>query len=274
MVFNPSSMDRLAHVTMGCWQAGAFLVLSVSAYYLLKKKHVDFAKASMKIALGLALVAALGQLATGHTGAMIVSKYQPAKMAAFEGHYPANEPAPMYLFGWVDEDKEEVRFGIKAPGMLSMLIHGDPNKPVTGLRSFEKKDRPPVNIVFQSYHLMVGIGMGLIGLSLAGVFLLWRKKLFETPWILRLFMLSVLGPQIANQMGCMSAEVGRQPWIVYGLLRTSEGLSKTVTANMVLTSLIMFANIYTMLFVLFIYLLDRKIKKGPFQEPATGGHRA
>ncbi|HBR14051.1 MAG TPA: cytochrome ubiquinol oxidase subunit I [Candidatus Omnitrophica bacterium] len=266
MVFNPSSMERLTHVLMGCWQAGAFLVLSISAYYLLKKQHLDFAQSSMKIALGLALAASIGQLMSGHRGALVVHQYQPAKLAAFEGHFPTGQPADMYLFGWVNEKEEKVQFGVRIPGMLSFLVHGDPQKAVTGLQAFAKEDRPPVNIVFQTYHAMIAIGLFLIFLSSAGCLLLWRNTLFESPWILRLFVWSVLGPQIANLFGWMSAEVGRQPWIVYGLLRTSEGLSRNVTAHMVLTSLILFSIIYSLLFMLFIYLLNKKIKTGP------GGH--
>ncbi len=263
MVFNPSSVDRILHVYMGAWQAGAWLVLSVSAYYLLKKKHQEFAKASMKIALGVALAASLGQLASGHASALYVQKYQPAKLAALEGHYAENAPADLYLIGAVDDKNEKMHWGIKIPGALSYLIFGDGAKPIKGLKAFPKDERPPVSLTFQSYHLMVAVGMSLICLSLIGVFLLWRKKLFETPWVLKLFVIAVLGPQIANQAGWVAAEVGRQPWIVYGLLRTSESLSKSVTANMVLGSLIMFTFIYLLLFVLFIYLLDRKIKQGP-----------
>lgn len=275
MVFNPSSMDRLAHTIMGCWQAGAFLVLSISAYYLLKKKHIDFAKASIKIALGLAIGASLGQLVTGHHSAKLVSEYQPAKLAALEGHYAAKAPADLYLFGWVDEAQAKVRWGIKLPGFLSFLLYNDSTVPVTGLHAFAQGDRPPVNIVFQAYHIMVAIGFALIGLSLLAGFLCWRKKLFESPLMLKLLVLSVLGPQIANQAGWFTAEVGRQPWIVYGLLRTSEGLSKVVKAEAVMVSLIMFTFIYLLLFVLFIFLLHQKIKKGPQASIALpSNHRA
>jgi len=275
MVFNPSSVERLSHVIMGCWQAGAFLVLSISAYYLLKNRHIEFAKASMKIALGLALVASIGQLITGHYSAKIVSEYQPAKMAAFEAHYPASEPADFYLFGWVDEKTEQVKWGIKIPGFLSYLIKQDFNAPVTGLRAFTKTDRPPVNFVFQAYHLMILIGLTLIGISVFGVFLLWRGRLFQNVFMLKIFLFSVLLPQIANQLGWFAAEVGRQPWIVYGLLRTSEGLSKTVKAHMIMSSLIMFTFVYSLLFFLFLFLLDRKIKHGPNDTPViNSGHRA
>jgi cytochrome d ubiquinol oxidase subunit I len=147
--------------------------------------------------------------------------------------------------------------------MLSWLIYGDSSKPVTGLKEFKPEDRPPVNFVFQTYHAMVGIGCALIGLSVLGALFWWRGTLFEKRWLLWLLVFSVLGPQLANQLGWFSAEVGRQPWIVYGLLRTSEGLSKVVTANMVVTSLILFTVIYALLFAVFVYLLNDKIQHGP-----------
>jgi cytochrome d ubiquinol oxidase subunit I len=262
MVFNPSSMDRLIHVLAGCWLAGAFLVLSVNAYYLLKNEHVEIAKRAMKIGLAVALFASLFQLFSGHRGAVGVSRNQPEKLAAIEAHYDSSASASLYLFGWVNEKEEKV-FGIAIPGMLSFLVHGDFSKPVRGLKSFPPEERPPVNFTFQMYHLMVAIGFALIGLSLLGVFLLWRGKLFNNKWVLRIFVVSVILPQIANQAGWFTAEVGRQPWIVYKLLKTSEGLSKAVSAEQILFSLVMFAFIYTMLFLLFIYLLDHKIKHGP-----------
>ncbi len=263
MVFNPSSMERLSHVLSGAWLAGAFLVLSVSAYYILKNKHVELSKKSLKIALFFAVFASLFQLFTGHQSAMGVSENQPAKLAAYEAHFDSLAPAPMYLFGWVDEEAQEVKFGIEIPQMLSYLIAGDLEHPVKGLNAFKPEDRPPVNIVFQTYHLMVAIGFALIGISLFGLLLLWRGKLFSYKWFLYILAFSVLLPQAANQLGWISAEVGRQPWIVYGLLRTSDALSKAVSADQVLFSLIMFFLIYSLLFVLFIYLLNEKIKKGP-----------
>ncbi len=277
MVFNPSSMDRLSHVLMGCWQAGAWLVISVSAYYLIRNKYTEFARNSIKIALIVAMIASVLQLVTGHSSAVGVSEHQPAKMAAMEGHYEEEAPAPMYLFGWVNDQQQQVRFGVKIPGMLSWLITGDPDTPITGLRAFEPEDRPPVNIVFQSYHLMVAIGMVLILLSAFGIYFWARGSLFRNRWLLWIFVFTVLGPQIANQVGWIAAEVGRQPWIVYNLLRTAEGLSEAVTGNMVLGSIIMFGIIYILLFVLFIYLLNGKIQKGPEgveEEPLVTGHRA
>jgi cytochrome d ubiquinol oxidase subunit I len=277
LVFNPSTVDRLTHTLAGAWQAGAFLVASVSAYYLLKQKHEAFAKASMKIALGVALVASLAQLVTGHSSAQGVARNQPAKLAAFEGHYPCSAPADLYLLGWVDEEKEQVS-GLKLDGFLSYLVHWDRSKPVTGLSAFAPGDRPPVNLVFQTYHAMVAIGLGLIGLAALGLFLCWRGRLFRSRLMLKLFVLSVLGPQLANQLGWFSAEVGRQPWIVYGLLRTKDATSPNVSASEIWASIVMFSLIYLLLFAVFVFLLDRKIKHGPDElpagEPEAGRQRA
>jgi cytochrome d ubiquinol oxidase subunit I len=137
---------------------------------------------------------------------------------------------------------------------------------VTGLEEFPVEDRPPVNIVFQTYHAMVAIGMGLIGLSVLGLFLWWRGRLWQTGWMLRLMVIAVLGPQLANQLGWMSAEIGRQPWVVYRLMRTSEGLSQSLQSEHVLFSLILFTFVYLLLFAVFVFLLDQKIKHGPLME--------
>jgi cytochrome d ubiquinol oxidase subunit I len=182
-----------------------------------------------------------------------------------EAHYDSNKAGDLYLFGWVN-DKEQKVVGIAIPKMLSLLLHGDMNKPVIGLNSFKTNERPPVNFVFQTYHLMVMIGFALIGLSSLGLFLLWRKNLFDNEFVLKIMVLSVLAPQIANQMGWFTAEVGRQPWIVYGILRTSEGLSKSVSSNHILFSLVLFSFVYLLLFALFIFLLNEKIKHGPDNE--------
>ncbi|MHB8904983.1 MAG: cytochrome ubiquinol oxidase subunit I [Melioribacteraceae bacterium] len=265
MVFNPSSMERLSHTLSGAWLSGSFLILSVSAFYLLKNKHTDFAIRSFKVGLSIAIFASLFQLVTGHSSAVGVSKNQPAKLAAYEAHFDSNKVADMYLFGWVNEKNQKVNFGVSIPNFLSYLVHGDFNTPIKGLNAFKKDEIPPVNFVFQTYHLMVAIGFALIGLSLLGLFYLWRGTLFQKKWLLKIFVLSVLLPQAANQLGWFSAEVGRQPWIVQGLLRTSDALSKAVEANQVIFSLVLFSIIYALLLVLFLYLLNEKIQHGPLE---------
>jgi cytochrome d ubiquinol oxidase subunit I len=263
MVFNPSSVDRLLHVWIGAFLAGAFLVLSVHAWYLLKNRHVELSKKAFKIALVVALAASLAQLITGHHSAEGVAVNQPAKLAALEGHFDSLAVADMYVMGWVDKESQEVT-GVKVPGGLTFLLHQDFETPVTGLNAFPEDQRPTaLNAIFQFYHLMVAIGMFLIALTLYAGFQWWRGRLFEQKWLLRVFVLAVILPQVANQFGWFAAEMGRQPWVVYGLLRTSDALSKVVTANQVLFSLILFALVYTLLFALFLYLLNKKIKHGP-----------
>jgi cytochrome d ubiquinol oxidase subunit I len=266
MVFNPSSVDRLIHTWQGAIIAGAFLVLSVHAYYILKGKYLEISKIGFKIALVVATIFSLSQLISGHSSADGVAKNQPAKLAAFEGHFNASAPADLYILGYVNKEKQEVT-GLKVPGGLSFLLHSDLKTPVTGLNAFPEKDRPSqINAIFQFYHLMVAIGMTLIFITLWASYLWWRGKLFDKRWVLWIFSFSVILPQIANQIGWFAAEMGRQPWVVYKLLRTSDALSKAVTAHQVLFSLILFIFVYLILFLLFIYLLNKKIQHGPYDE--------
>lgn len=263
MVFNPSSVARVMHVWIGAFLAGSFLVLSISAYYLLHKQFVEFAKASFRIALVIALVASWAQLLVGHDSAQVVARYQPTKLAAMEAHFDTSAPAPLYLFGWVNKDKETVK-GVSIPGGLSFLVHGDFSAPIQGLRATPVDDRPSsLNGIFQVYHLMIVIGMLLIALTTAGVFFLRKGRIFSQRWVLHIFAWAVLLPQLANQAGWFTAEMGRQPWVVYGMLRTSRALSQAVKAEQVLFSLILFFFLYIALFALFIFLLNRKIKHGP-----------
>jgi cytochrome d ubiquinol oxidase subunit I len=265
MVFNPSSMDRLLHTLCGAWQAGAFLVVSVSAWYLLKRVHLEFARASLRVGLSVGLAASLLQLVSGHSSAKGVARNQPEKLAAFEGLYVTQAHAPLSLIGWVDEQAERLTWDVSIPGMLSWLVHGNPDEPVTGLQQAapDPRDRPHVNVVFQVYHIMVGVGFLMIGLAGAGFLYFWHGSLFERRWLLWPLVFSVLGPQVANQAGWFAAEMGRQPWIVYKILRTSEGLSAVVKSEAVLASIILFTLVYLLLFAVFVYLLNSKIQHGP-----------
>lgn len=263
MVFNPSSVDRLLHVWIAAILAGAFLVLSVNAWYIIHKKHLEIARPSFKIALFIATLFALLQLVTGHHSAGGVAKNQPAKLAAMEGHYDSSARADMYLIGYVN-NKEERTTGIKIPGGLSFLVDWNFDAPIKGLRAFKPDERPSqVNSVFQFYHIMVAVGVSMILLTLYGTWLWWKKRLFDRTWLLWIFVWSVILPQIGNQAGWFTAEMGRQPWVVYGLLKTSDALSRSVTANQIVFSLILFTLVYITLFALFIFLLTRKIHHGP-----------
>ncbi|MBM3320763.1 MAG: cytochrome ubiquinol oxidase subunit I [Candidatus Eisenbacteria bacterium] len=264
VVFNPSSMNRLGHVLIGAFILGGFFVMSIAAYYILKNRHLDFAKKSFTIALVVATVFSLLQLVSGHDQAQTVAATQPAKMAAFEGVYRTTQDgAPLYLFGVPNNAKERVDGGLAVPGLLSFLISGDTSKPVPGLDRFPREDWPPVGLSFQTYHAMVALGFLFIALTLLAAVFLWRRGLFETRWLLWIFVFAVIGPYLANQLGWLAAEFGRQPWIVYGLLRTSDGVSKSVPASHVLGSIVLYSIVYLLLFLIWIHVMDRKIRQGP-----------
>lgn len=262
MVFNPSSMDRLTHVVLGCWLAGIFLVISICAYYFLKKKHLEFARTTMKLALVLAAIVLVLQLISADSTARGVAKNQPAKLAAMEGIYEEQNYSPMTLIGWIDTKNNTVK-GIKVPGLLSLLVYHDVKTPVPGLDKIPAEDRPPVQAVFQAYHMMIYMWSFMVLAAFLGLYLLRKKKLENAKWTLRFLVASVAFPQIANQVGWMTAEIGRQPWIVWQILRTTKGVSPGIVAGQVLSSLIMLATIYCGLLASFIFILDRKIKHGP-----------
>lgn len=288
MVFNPSSMQRLTHVVLAAWLTGAFLVISVSAYYLLRGRHRAFSEASLKVGVIFAAVASLFQMISADTTARGVVKNQPIKLAAMEGVYRTAPYTPMNLFGIVDTKQQKV-YSLQIPGLLSFLCFHHFEQPVTGLNELPSNDFlaarhpgksseelaalrpgywPQVGATFQMYHLMIIIGsMAFMGAFLS-LFLLVKGWLFRTEsfWIrcwLFLLIFSVLGPQICNQAGWFTAELGRQPWIVYNLLKTSQALSKKVSSDQVLGSLFLFFAIYALLFFAFLYLLNLKIQHGP-----------
>jgi cytochrome d ubiquinol oxidase subunit I len=285
MVFNPSTVHRLTHVLIGCFIMGALFVTSISAWYLLRRRHEEFARRSFRGALVLATVASLAALVSGHFQAKNVYHTQPAKLAAFEGHFETG-PADLNVLGWPDAEEERVDFGLGLPGGLSFLVHEDFSEDVAGLDRFRPEDRPPLAIPFLTYHVMVACGMFFIALTLLACFFWWRGTLFRQRWLLWAFVLAVVPAVVANQAGWIAAEVGRQPWIVHPPvaweghdlvtgpdgtvqydeslgLRTTDAVSQAITAEQVLGSLIMFGLIYLLLFVVWIFILDRKIRQGP-----------
>jgi cytochrome d ubiquinol oxidase subunit I len=276
VVFNPSTVDRLTHTLIGAFILGGFFVMSVSAYYLLKGRHQEFARRSIRIALPYAALFSLAALVTGHSNARMVGRHQPSKLAAFEGHFKTQPGGtPLYLFGHADQHQERVRFGLPIPGSLSFLLYGDWDRPVPalddpaivpgGLRpGTDVRDYwPPVNLSFQTYHGMVGLGMLFIALTVYASILLWRGTLFGKRWLLWLLVFAAAGPMIANQLGWAAAEVGRQPWIVWGLLRTADAASKSVSGQQVLASIIAFGLIYLLLLATWLFIMLGKIKTGP-----------
>ncbi|MBS0626454.1 MAG: cytochrome ubiquinol oxidase subunit I [Verrucomicrobia bacterium] len=260
MVFNPSSVDRLCHTLLACWLTGAFFVLSVAAFYLLKNKHREISRLMLKLGLGIAGISLVLQLISGDSSAKLVAKYQPAKLAAFEGIYKTEPSTPISVIGWVDGEKQEVH-SWKIPGALSFLTYLNWTQPVTGLDQIPRDEWPNVPFVFQTYHLMIMM-WAVMALIVALGFCYW-KTLERRRWLLWSMVFSVVLPHIGQQAGWISAEVGRQPWIVWKVLRTSEGVSTNLSPPQILGSITMFVAIYILLFALFVFLLDRKIKEGP-----------
>lgn len=279
MVFNPSSVERILHVWVGAFLAGAMLVISVHTYYLLKKRHVAISQLALKHAIPLALVFALVQPLIGHMSAEVVAKHQPAKLAAIEGHWETG-PMDLGILGWVDAENQKT-YDLSIPGGVGMMLEFDPDHVYKGLNDFPEDERPGMpNAVFQFYHIMVACGMAMIAVLLAAAWFQWKGKLSVegfgesrmAKWTGMALVLAVLLPQIANQTGWYAAEMGRQPYVVYGLLKTSDALSEAVVAEQVLFSLIGFTLVYFVLFLLFIYLMNKKIQHGPHDDE-TVDHR-
>lgn len=260
MVFNPSSVDRLVHSIIGAWLAAAFLVVSVGAYHVLKNKNLEFAKSSLRIGLVVGFISCILQVISGDSSARVVAVHQPAKLAAMEGVYRTEEGAPLYLFGLPDSQQEKVKYGISIPKLLSLMTFNSPSAEIKGLDQVPRKDWPNVPVVFQMYHLMILMWVFMFVLSSIALYKWYHGRLFSSNLLLKCLVVSVVFPQIANQAGWITAEMGRYPWIVYNHLRISDGLSKAVTANHVLGSLIMFTFLYFLLFCVFIYLLTKKFK--------------
>ncbi len=262
-VFNPSTIPRFTHAIVGGWTAGAFFIAGLSAYFLLKKQHLVFAKKSIKIALIFALISSVLQIELGHIHAVQVTHTQPEKMAAFESMFETQKNAPMIIMGIPNEEEQKIDFEISIPSLLSVMVAFDPEFEVKGLNEFKKEDWPPLMIPFFSYRVMVGLAFYFLLMSLIGVILNWKDKIADTTWYLRILLFTIPLPVIANEMGWVAAEVGRQPWIVYRELRTADAISTVVSAGEILFSLILFSCLYTVMFGLFVFLITKKMKKGP-----------
>lgn len=262
-VFNPSTLVRFGHTVSSALVVGTFFIMGISAIYLLQNKHTRFAKESFRPALIGAFIAIIMVLVIGHSHAVQVGKTQPAKLAAFEGLWDTQKNAPLLIFGLPDAAQETTHFKLAIPGGLSLLMGMSFDEKVIGLRDFAKEDRPPVLTSFLCFHLMVGLGMAFLALTVYGLWLLKTGKVFENKLFLKLMVLVLPLPTIAGEVGWMAAEIGRQPWIVYNIMRTKSAVSIGVSASEIIFSLIVFALIYTLLFALWIFLLKTKVQKGP-----------
>jgi cytochrome d ubiquinol oxidase subunit I len=261
-VFNPSTIVRFCHTVMASWITGAVMAAGIAGYYVRKGLYGQTARTMLKIGIILFTITPLLQLATGHIHAIEVINMQPEKAAAFEGHFYTAKGVPLYAVGFVDEQNEKT-YGIYAPKALSFLYDFDWNSEIKGLRDFPKVNWPPVNFVFQVYHIMAGIGILLIALGLLGGYLLWTEKIYDNKLYLSALPFLIPLPHIAHETGWIAAEVGRQPWIIYKLMKTADAASVVVSAGDVAFSLLMFFLIYLLLAVMFVKLFIKIVQKGP-----------
>lgn len=274
LLLNPWALSQYAHNMAGAVVTSAFVMMSVGAYYLLAKRDTEYGKTFIRVGLITGVVSSIIMLfPTGDLESKNVAKHQEVKLAAMEGLFETKRGAELIIFGQPNMEKLQIDNSIYIPKLLSFLTHYDFDAEVKGLDAFPR-DRWPDNIplVFYSYHIMISLGMLFIGVTLLSTFLLWKKKLFEAHWLLWILLFSFPLPYIANTAGWITAEVGRQPWLVYGLMRSNEGISPTVSANSGLFSLIGFISIYIMLGILFLILVGKVIKKGPEQSGELNSH--
>ena len=275
-LFNPSTLPRYAHVITAAFMTGAFFMTGISAWFLLKKKNVAFAKKSITISLAVAAIFSILQVPIGHLHTLQVAKTQPVKLAAFEGLYKTTKGAPLCIIGLPDPSRQVVSPKIEIPNMLSYLIYGNFHAEVKGLDCVPPAYWPSVRATFLTFRGMVMLGSYMIVLALAGLYLLKKGKIGQSPRFLSLALFSIPVPIVANELGWVSAEVGRQPWIVQGLMRTQMAFSKVVPAGQVLLSIILIGGIYIALLALWIFLLRREMAKGfePEPVPAPGAEPA
>jgi cytochrome d ubiquinol oxidase subunit I len=261
--FNPSSLNRYLHVVLAGWITGSALVAGIAAWYLIKNRFVIRARLLLRISVIIFFTVSIFQLFSGHAHSIQVAKTQPEKMAAFEALWETKEGAPFAVFGIPDGRKQKTYLSVKIPKLLSILIHFDPNAKVPGLNEFPKDERSPIFLPFASYHLMILLGALFILLSLIGIYLFIRKKIWNARWYHKLLIFAIPLPYLSNEFGWIAAEVGRQPWAVYKVLRTADAASPVVPAGNVLLTLILFFLVYTLIAVVGISIILKHVRQGP-----------
>lgn len=265
LLLNPWAWWQYAHNMSGAVITGSFVMTAIGAYYLLHNRHVDQAKIYIRTGVIAGILASSLQLfPTGDGQGKMIARHQPGTLAAMEGLYATQEGAPLHIIGQPDVEKKKMDNPLSIPKMLSFLTYKRWNAEVKGMDAFPRENLPDnVPLLYFSYHIMVGLGTIFIAVMLVSVFLLWRGKLFDAKWMLWVLMLSAPFPYIANTAGWITAEIGRQPWLVYGLLRTKDGYSTMVSAGNGWFTLLGFMGMYTVLSILFLFLVYRQISQGP-----------
>ncbi len=269
LILNPWALIQYAHNMSGAAITGAFVMAAVGSFYLLIKQHTDQGRIYVRVGVIAGLIFSLLQLfPTGDAAGRMVAEKQPVTLAAMEMLFNSHNGAPLVIIGQPNMVSQTIDNGIQIPKVLSFLTYRRWNAEVKGLNTVPQNDWPQnIPLLYYAYHIMVGLGTIFIAVMLIAVFLLWRGTLYNARWMLWILVLLVPFPYIANTAGWMSAELGRQPWLVYGLMRTADGYSKMVSAGNGWFTFLGFAGMYTVLSILFLFLVRRELEHGP--EPAT-----
>jgi len=272
LVLNPWAWWQYAHNMSGAVITGAFVMASVGAFYLLWGKFEAQGRIFVRVGVVAGLIFSVLQLfPTGDGQGRMVTVHQPVTLAAMEALFVSQTGAPLVILGQPNVAERKIDNPIEVPSALSFLTYRAWKADVKGLDAFPPEMWPEnIALLYYSYHIMVGLGTVFIAIMVVAAFLLWRGKLFSVRWMLWILLLALPFPYIANTAGWMTAELGRQPWLVYGLMRTAEGYSKTVSAGNVMFTLLGFLGMYTVLGILFLFLVQREIDRGPVGEVSAG----
>jgi cytochrome d ubiquinol oxidase subunit I len=265
LVLNPWILWQYTHNMTGAVITGCFVMASIGAFYLLAKLHEPFGRTFVRLGVIVGVIACILQMfPTGDGQGKMVAEYQPVTLAAMEGLFETRQGAPVAILGQPDMDKKRLDNPLEIPGALSFLTFRHWSAQVNGLDHFPVENWPDqIPLLYYSYHIMVGLGTIFIAITMAAAFLLWRGKLYDFKPMLWVLMLSLPFPFIANTAGWVTAELGRQPWLIFGLYRTQAGFSTQVSSGNALFTLLGFMGLYTVVGILFLYLVHREIDRGP-----------
>lgn len=265
LIFNPWALWQYAHTMIGAVITGSFVMAAVGAFYLLSHRNEEHGRIFVRTGVAVGLIASiLAAFPTGDQQGMMVGRYQPITLAAMEGHFETKASAPIVILGQPDVEQRRLDNPFTIPGVLSFLTYKRWDAEVKGLDAYPRDQWPDnMPLLYYSFHIMVGLGTIFILITTISALWLWRGKLFETRPILWVLMLAAPFPYIANTAGWLAAELGRQPWLIHGLMRTEHGASPYVSAGNTLFTLIGFMGMYTVLSMLFLFMISREISHGP-----------
>ncbi len=263
VVFNPSFPYRLAHMLTAMFLTTAFVVAGISAFYLLRNRFLEHARVGLSMALWMITVLAPLQLVLGDLQGLNTLEYQPAKIAAMEGHWEGGPRAPLILFAIPDVEAETNRWEVAIPGLSSIILTHELEGAVPGLKQFPPDERPDPRILFWTFRLMVAIGLLMIAVAVTHLVLRFTGRLYQATWFHRLMVACMPAGFVAILAGWFTTEIGRQPWVVYGLVRTADGVTPSLTGGAVLASLITFVVVYTIIYGAGTYYLIRLLTIGP-----------